>query len=37
LTVKPEAEISLFNDLRTDGSSSTTSTVPGRLVPTIFL
>jgi hypothetical protein len=36
LTAKPEAEISLFNERRTDGSSPTTSTVAGLAVPTTF-
>jgi hypothetical protein len=37
LTWKPEAESNLFNERRTDGSSSTTSTVAGLIVPTTFV
>ena len=37
VTRNPEAESSLFNERRTDGSSSTTSTVAGLIVPTTFV
>jgi hypothetical protein len=37
VTRKPEAESSLFKERRTDGSSSTTSTVAGLIVPTSFV
>jgi hypothetical protein len=37
VTRKPEAESSLFNERRTDGSSSTTNTVAGLIVPTTFV
>jgi hypothetical protein len=37
VTRKPEAESSLFNERRTDGSSSTTSTVAGLIVPTTLV
>src|SRR5271170_8285995 len=37
VTRNPEAESSLFSERRTDGSSSTTSTVAGLIVPTILV